>query len=144
MPKIIDSSVIPLFEFLLKSVKHFGVEQTTFIIKTALTKQLTFKNNDVDFVFKMVCSELKIEIDDVIFSNDKSIKRKYALMFVVYYLHQSFFISFGDLSYLIKRDKSLLYKYYSEIKNLTQEETLIQYKNKFDLLVSEYNINKIN
>lgn len=144
MPKMIDNSVVPLFEFLLKSVKHFGVEQTTHIIKTALTKQLTFKNKDVDFVFKMVCGELKIDIDDVIFSNDKSIKRKYALMFVVYYLHQSFFISFGDLSYLLKRDKSLLYKYYSEIKNLTEEKTLIQYKNKFDLLVSDYHINKTN
>lgn len=65
-------------------------------------------------------------------------------MFSVYYLHGHFGLSFGNLKLLFKRDKSLLCKYYHEIKNINPENPndkgMLRYRDKFDLLVTDFTL----
>lgn len=144
MGDIIKNKAINLLEQLLKTVEGLGIDETTKLLVSGTEDSLNLSDNRVDFVLKIVSVEFKIPIPEMINSYSKSTKRKFAIMFGVYYLHGNFGISFGDLSKLYQRDKGLLCRYFHEIKNLKNNDPsakgLIKYRDKFDIMVSEYKI----
>ena len=144
MGDILKNKAINLLEQLLKTIEGLGIDETTKLLVTATDESLNLIDNRVDFVWKMVSLEFKIPISEMINSYSKSTKRKFAIMFGVYYLHGNFGISFGDLKKLYQRDKGLLCRYFHEIKNLKNDDPsakgLIKYRDRFDLLVSEFKI----
>ena len=137
-----------LIEQLLKSVACLGIDETTKLLMSGQDDSLTLSDKRVEFVFKMVSVEFKIPIEEMISSYSKSTKRKFSIMFGVYYLHGFFKISFGDLQKLYKRDKGLLCRYFHQLKNLSpqklSDKALIRYRDRFDLLVSDFIINNKN
>lgn len=138
------AGVLTLIEQLMKAVDDLGVETTTKVLQSAQNKTLSLMDKRVEFVLKMVSNEFAMPIEEMINSYSRSTKRKFSIMFGVYYLHGHFDISFGDLNLLYKRDKALLCRYFHIIRNLSKgepsERALIKYRDKFDLLVTEFKI----
>jgi hypothetical protein len=130
-----------LIHELLKSVEVLGVEATTDALKCARSNTLTLDDKRIDFVLKMVSKHYMIPIDQIIYSNNKSVIRMFALKFCVYYLYDSFGFSFSELKKIFKRDVSLLSRNTTEIKILMKDnETIKNTKNKFDLLITDFKL----
>jgi hypothetical protein len=130
-----------LIQELLKSVEVLGVDATTNVLKVARSNTLTLQDKRVEFVLKMVSSHYLQGIEEIINSHNKSFKRMMALKFSIYYLYEAFEFSFTDLKILFKRDKSLLSRSTKEIKEMIASNTnILQAKNKFDLLVTDFKL----
>ena len=130
-----------LIQELLKSVEVLGVDATTNALKMARSNTLTLQDKRVEFVLKMCSNQFSQTIEDIINSHNKSYKRMLALKFSIYYLYEVFDISFGDLKMIFKRDKSLLSRSTKELKEMIVSNTTItNYKNRFDLLISDFKL----
>ncbi len=141
-----NNNSLALLEAFLKTVAELGVEETTKLLYSSQGSTLTLSDKRVEFVLRTVSAEFKIPIDEMIYSYSKSTKRKFSIMFGIYYLHGHFGISFGDLQKLYKRDKGLLCRYYHEIKTLekgkAEDAARLRYRDKLDLLVTEFSISQ--
>ena len=145
MASAVKQGILTLIETFLRSVEDLGVESTIKALQTAQGNALTLQDKRVEFVLKMVANEFQMPIEEMINSYSRSTKRKFSIMFGVYYLHGHFGISFGELNMLYKRDKALLCRYFHIVKSLKRnepsEKALLKYRDKFDLLVTDFTIN---
>jgi hypothetical protein len=134
---------INLLSEILTCVKHLGVKGVTTLLENARSKTLSVVDENVEFVFKMVSNHFLIPIDEIVNSKSKVVKRRIALAFSIYYLHNNFQYSYRELSTLFKRDKSRLSRLNTMIKNEVgkKKSNLHDAKLKFDFLVNNY-INK--
>lgn len=137
------NEAVNLISEILTCVKHLGVKGVTTLLENARSKTLSVVDDDVEFVFKMVSSHFLIPIDEIVNSKSKVVKRRIALAFSIYYLHNNFQYSYRELSTLFKRDKSRLSRLNTMIKNEVgkKKSNLHDAKLKFDFLVNNY-INK--
>ena len=134
---------INLLSEILTCVKHLGVKGVTTLLENARSKTLSVVDENVEFVFKMVSNHFLIPIDEIVNSKSKVVKRRIALAFCIYYLHNNFQYSYRELCTLFKRDKSRLSRLNTMIKNEVgkKKSNLHDAKLKFDFLVNNY-INK--
>ena len=148
MPSENKHTGIQLIEQLLRTVESLGIDETAKLLASAESSSLSLADKRVEFVLKMISVEFRIPIEEMINSYSKSTKRKFSIMFGVYYLHGSFQISFGDLEKIYKRNKGLLCRYYHQIKKLSHsnsdQKTMVKYRDKFDLIITDFTINKNN
>lgn len=130
-----------LIQELLKSVEALGIDATTNALKMARTNSLTLQDKRVEFVLNMVSQNYIFPIEEIINSHSKSNRRVLALKFSIYYLYEVFDISFGDLKLIFKRDKSLLSRSAKEIREMIKTNpSIINVKNRFDLLITDFKI----
>jgi len=130
-----------LIQELLKSVEALGIDGTTNVLKVARNNSLTLQDKRVEFVLQIISQNYVITIEDIINSHSKSTRRMLALKFSIYYLYDVFNISFGDLKLIFKRDKSLLSRSAKEMREMvTQNKNIIEVKNRFDLLITDFKI----
>lgn len=143
-----DNSSILLREISV-SLKQFGSLRVISILsdarKIAMEEKL-FENKNVDLITKLICKEFELSPAELINSKNKLNKRKIAFSLIIYYLHNSFNMSFGDLKIIFKKDRALFFRYnelvIKGIKNKT--ENIIKLKNKFDLIIKKNKSNNIN
>ena len=65
----------------------------------------------------------------------------FALKFAIFYLYDSFQISLGTLKLIFKRDKSLLSRSNKQMKSFFENDKyVIDLKNKFDLMITDFKI----
>ena len=130
-----------LIQELLKSVEALGIDGTTNVLKLARNNSLTLQDKRVEFVLQIISQNYVITIEDIINSHSKSTRRMLALKFSIYYLYEVFNISFGDLKLIFKRDKSLLSRSAKEMREMViQNKNIIEVKNRFDLLITDFKI----
>lgn len=130
-----------LINELFRSVESLGVDGTTSVLKLARNNVLTLQDKRIEFVLKMCSLHYLQNIQDIIYSHNKSIKRMMALKFSVYYLYEVFNLSYTDLKLIFKRDKSMLCRSVKEIKNLCESDNAVkEIKKKFDLLISDFKL----
>lgn len=130
-----------LIQELLKSVEALGIDGTTNVLKVARNSSLTLQDKRVEFVLNIISQNYVISIEDIINSHSKSTRRMLALKFSIYYLYEVFNISFGDLKLIFKRDKSLLSRSAKEMREMVQKnKSIIEVKNRFDLLITDFKI----
>lgn len=130
-----------LIQELLKSVEALGIDGTTNVLKVARNSSLTLQDKRVEFVLHIISQNYVISIEDIINSHSKSTRRMLALKFSIYYLYEVFNISFGDLKLIFKRDKSLLSRSAKEMREMVQKnKSIIEVKNRFDLLITDFKI----
>jgi hypothetical protein len=130
-----------LIQELLKSVEALGIDGTTNVLKVARNNSLTLQDKRVEFVLQIISQNYVISIEDIINSHSKSTRRMLALKFSIYYLYEVFNISFGDLKLIFKRDKSLLSRSAKEMREMViQNKNIIEVKNRFDLLITDFKI----
>jgi hypothetical protein len=130
-----------LIQELLKSVEALGIDGTTNVLKVARNNSLTLQDKRVEFVLQIISQNYVITIEDIINSHSKSTRRMLALKFSIYYLYDVFNISFGDLKLIFKRDKSLLSRSAKEMREMVQKnKNIIEVKNRFDLLITDFKI----
>lgn len=138
--------LVVFFSELLDSVKNLGVKGVTTLLENARSKTISAVDGDVEFVFKMVSNHYLIPIDEIVNGRSKVFKRRVALAFCIYYLHNNFQYSYSEISPLFKRDKSRISRLNSMIKVEIgkKKSTINETKLKFDFLVNNYITNKEN
>jgi|LakMenE27Jul10ns_1017307.scaffolds.fasta_scaffold01817_2 hypothetical protein len=131
---------LELLNEILVCVKHIGVKGVTTLLENARSKTLSVVDDNVEFVFKMVSGHYLIPIDEIVNSKSKVVKKRIALAFSIYYLHNNFQYSYRELSTLFKRDKSRLSRLNTMIKTEIgkKKSNLHDAKLKFDFLVNNY------
>lgn len=131
---------IQLINEVLNSVRDLGVDGTIVALQNARSGTITLSNESVDFTLKMVSNHFKYIVEDIVNSRIKSTGKKLAVGFVVYYLHNTFGFSLGDLQPVLKRHKSQLSRLNAWIKGRIEKksEGLVSVKTKFDLEVSTF------
>lgn len=128
-----------LIKELLKSVEVLGVLGTANVLKLGRGNSITLDDKRVEFVLKMVAQHYDQTIDDIINSHNKSTKRMLAFRFAVYYLYDSFSLSYKDIGLIFKRHKSMLCRASKEIIEMTNNNKVIKkQKQDFDVLVNDY------
>lgn len=145
---VTDNSSILVKEISV-SLKQFGSQRVISILSDArkiAQEERLFENKNVDLVTKLICKEFELSPAELINSKNKLNKRKIAFSLIIYYLHNSFNMSFGDLKIIFKKDRALFFRYnelvMKGIKNKT--ENIIKLKNKFDLIIKKKKSNSIN
>lgn len=140
----IPSESLNLINELLESVRDLGVSGTTIVLQNARSNSLTLSDKNVEFVLKMISNHYKLPIEEIT-RNTRSkytIKRN-ALSFSIYYLHNSFEYSFGQLKNVFNRDKSQLSRFNAFIiREVKSNSTLVTTKSKFDLMINTFINNK--
>jgi hypothetical protein len=127
-----------LISEVLESVRDLGVKGVTVALQNARSGSLSINDKNVSFTLQMVSNHYKIPVIEMINSNSKTGKRKIALAFSVYYLHNTFLYSLGDLCNIVKRHKSWLSKLNKMIvQEISKNNSIGEAKKKFD---SEINI----
>jgi hypothetical protein len=130
-----------LLQEILRSIEVLGVIETSNALKIARNKSLSLEDKRIEFVLKMVSSNYNIPIEEIINSHSKSTKRMFALKFAIFYLYDSFQISLGTLKLIFKRDKSLLSRSNKQMKSFFENDKyVIDLKNKFDLMITDFKI----
>lgn len=129
-----------LLNELLICMKQLGVKGVITLLKNARSKTLSLVVENVEFIFMMVSNHYLIPIEEIINSKSKLVKKRMALGFCIYYLHNYFQYSYRELSILFKRDKSRLSRLNTMIKNEVgkKKSNLHDAKLKFDFLVNNY------
>lgn len=135
-----------LINELLESLKDIGVEGVTTVLQNARSKTLTLNDANVEFTLKMVSNHYKRPMEEFINTRSRDGKRRNAIAFCVYYLHNDFKYSFGQLQYVFKMDKSWLSRLNSLIKKDGKRKNSVNYevKNKFDSIIKDYITQKEN
>lgn len=133
-----------LINELLESVRDLGVKGVTTLLQNARGNTLTIGDKNVDFVLRAVSNYYKIPAEEIIYSKNKLVKRKIALAFSVYYLHNTFQYSLSSMNHLFRRDKALLSRLNAMIKNELKKhnEKIFEAKVKLDNEVNNYINNK--
>jgi len=133
-----------LINELLESLKDLGVEGVTTILQNARTKTLTLNDKNVEFTLKMVSNHYKRPMEEFIKTRSRDGRRRNAIAFCIYYLHNEFDYSFGQLQYIFGMDKSWLSRLNAMIKNDGKRRGSANYevKQKFDLIIKEYKNSK--
>jgi len=133
-----------LINELLESLKDLGVEGVTTILQNARTKTLTLNDKNVEFTLKMVSNHYKRPMEDFIKTRSRDGRRRNAIAFCIYYLHNEFDYSFGQLQYIFRMDKSWLSRLNAMIKNDGKRRGSANYevKQNFDLIIKEYKNSK--
>jgi chitinase len=131
---------VNLVNELLESLKEIGVDGVTTLLQNARSKTLTLNDKNVEFVLKMVSNHYKRSMDELINTRSRDGKRRNAIGFCVYYLHNQFEYSFGQLQYVFKMDKSWLSRLNAMIKRDGKRKGSVNFevKQKFDLIIKEY------
>jgi chromosomal replication initiation ATPase DnaA len=139
MSNEVKRDLIVLLDELLDGVKHLGVKGVTTLLQNARSKTLSAVDKNVEFVFNMVSNHYLIPIDEIV-GRSKVVKKRIALAFCIYYLHNNFQYSYSEISNLFKRDKSRLSRMNTMIKNEIgkKKSTINEAKLKFDFLVNNY------
>jgi chromosomal replication initiation ATPase DnaA len=139
MSNEVKRDLIVLLDELLDGVKHLGVKGVTTLLQNARSKTLSVVDKNVEFVFNMVSNHYLIPIDEIV-GRSKVVKKRIALAFCIYYLHNNFQYSYTEISNLFKRDKSRLSRMNTMIKNEIgkKKSTINEAKLKFDFLVNNY------
>jgi chromosomal replication initiation ATPase DnaA len=139
MSNEVKRDLIVLLDELLDGVKHLGVKGVTTLLQNARSKTLSTVDKNVEFVFNMVSNHYLIPIDEIV-GRSKVVKKRIALAFCIYYLHNNFQYSYSEISNLFKRDKSRLSRMNTMIKNEIgkKKSTINEAKLKFDFLVNNY------
>jgi len=139
MSNEVKRDLIVLLDELLDGVKHLGVKGVTTLLQNARSKTLSAVDKNVEFVFNMVSNHYLIPIDEIV-GRSKVVKKRIALAFCIYYLHNNFQYSYTEISNLFKRDKSRLSRMNTMIKNEIgkKKSTINEAKLKFDFLVNNY------
>jgi chromosomal replication initiation ATPase DnaA len=139
MSNEVKRDLIVLLDELLDGVKHLGVKGVTTLLQNARSKTLSVVDKNVEFVFNMVSNHYLIPIDEIV-GRSKVVKKRIALAFCIYYLHNNFQYSYSEISNLFKRDKSRLSRMNTMIKNEIgkKKSTINEAKLKFDFLVNNY------
>lgn len=129
-----------LINELLESLKDLGVEGVTTILQNARSKTLTLNDKNVEFTLKMVSNHYKRPMEDFIKTRSRDGRRRNAIAFCIYYLHNEFDYSFGQLQYIFGMDKSWLSRLNAMIKNDGKRKGSANYevKQKFDLIIKDY------
>lgn len=128
-----SNEALNLISEVLESVRDLGVKGVTVALQNARTGKLSISDKNVDFTLRMVSGYYKIPIEEMINSNSKTGKRKIALAFSVYYLHNTFLYSLGDLNQIMRRHKSWLSKLNKMIvASMTTNNAIAEAKKKFD------------
>jgi hypothetical protein len=123
----------------IKSIEAIGINSTVKALRNARKHALDSEDYRVNFVLRMVCDHYTQTISYMINSHSKSIKRIHAIKFSIYYLHEKFMFSLGDLQNILKRDKALLSRYNKEIQLLFKTNKSIKStKDKFDLIINDF------
>ena len=135
-----------LINELLESLKDLGVEGVTTVLQNARSKTLTLNDSNVEFTLKMVSNHYKRPMEEFINTRSRDGRRRNAIAFCIYYLHNEFHYSFGQLQYVFKMDKSWLSRLNSTIKNDGKRRGNVNYevKQKFDSIIKEYKTQKEN
>jgi hypothetical protein len=133
-----------LINELLESLKDLGVEGVTTILQNARSKTLTLNDKNVEFTLKMVSNHYKRPMEDFIKTRSRDGRRRNAIAFCIYYLHNEFDYSFGQLQYIFGMDKSWLSRLNAMIKNDGKRRGSANYevKQKFDLIIKDYKNSK--
>ena len=131
---------INLVNELLESLKDIGVEGVTTVLRNARSKTLTLNDKNVEFTMQMVSNHYKRTMDEFINTRTRDARRKNAIAFCVYFLHNEFHYSFGQLQYIFKMDKSWLSRLNNKIKKEGKRKGSVNFeaKEKFDLIIKEY------
>ena len=134
-----SNEALNLISEVLESVRDLGVKGVTVALQNARSEKLSINDKNVDFTLRMVSSYYKIPVNEMINSNSKTGKRKIALAFAVYYLHNTFMYSLGDLHNVIKRHKSWLSKLNKMIMaELLKNNSIAEAKKKFDAEINSF------
>lgn len=138
-----DESV-GLIEVLLESVKGIGVKGTIEALTQYQSDNVSLSDMNVDFTLKMISAHYKIPVPEIIDSKNKSVKRRTAIAFAVYYLYEVFDYGLTELRHVLGRHKSHLSRLNKMIKNefAKKNKELIHIKNKFDLEINTFNLAK--
>tara|TARA_R110000868_G_scaffold45623_4_gene151257 strand:- start:246 stop:677 length:432 start_codon:yes stop_codon:yes gene_type:complete len=133
-----------LINELLESLKDLGVEGVTTILQNARSKTLTLNDKNVEFTLKMVSNHYKRPMEEFIKTRSRDGRRRNAIAFCIYYLHNEFDYSFGQLQYIFGMDKSWLSRLNAMIKNDGKRRGSANYevKQKFDLIIKDYKNSK--
>ncbi len=133
-----------LINELLESLKDLGVEGVTTILQNARSKTLTLNDKNVEFTLKMVSNHYKRPMEEFIKTRSRDGRRRNAIAFCIYYLHNEFDYSFGQLQYIFGMDKSWLSRLNAMIKNDDKPKGSSNYevKRKFDLIIKDYKNSK--
>ena len=131
---------VNLISELLESLKDLGVEGVTTVLQNARSKTLTLNDENVEFILKMVSNHYKKPMESFINTRSRDGKRRNAIAFCVYYLHNEFHYSFGQLQYVFKMDKSWLSRLNAMIKKDGKRKGSSNYevKQKFDSIIKDY------
>jgi len=133
-----------LINELLESLKDLGVEGVTTVLQNARSKTLTLNDKNVEFTLKMVSNHYKRPMEEFIKTRSRDGRRRNAIAFCIYYLHNEFDYSFGQLQYIFGMDKSWLSRLNTMIKNDGKRKGSSNYevKQKFDLIIKDYKNSK--
>ena len=129
-----------LINELLESLKDLGVEGVTTVLQNARSKTLTLNDSNVEFTLKMVSNHYKRPMEEFINTRSRDGRRRNAIAFCIYYLHNEFHYSFGQLQYVFKMDKSWLSRLNAMIKKDGKRKGSSNYevKQKFDSIIKDY------
>ncbi len=138
-------TVNTLLDEVQKSVSELGVEETITGLQAMREKPINFTDPRVDFTIKTICNIFNVTVSEVITWDRKTLKNRCARLLIIFYLYNNFKISLIQLSILFKRNRSVIWKSYQEIKNYEQydnSEIIAKHKPKIDLLINEFKISK--
>lgn len=137
---------VSLLDELFNTVEVLGVEETSNLLIKSRTQKLTLQDERISFIFSTVSSIFKISIEQILNSTDKSTKRIHAFKFIVFYLRESFYMSFPEIGKVLNKSTSYVFKKHKELKELkkNKKDTLQPKFEKLDLIITEYQLkNKI-
>jgi hypothetical protein len=131
-----------LIDELFNTVEVLGVKATSEMLVKSRNQKLTLQDERIDFIFNTVGAIYKIAPEDIIHSTDKSTKRIHAFKFIVYYLREAFYLSFPEISIIMYKSTSYVFKKHKEMKELKKnKKDILQNKfEKLDLLITEYQL----
>jgi hypothetical protein len=131
-----------LLDELFNTVEVLGVEATSKILVKSRNEKLTLQDERIDFIFSAVGGVFKITPEEIINSTDKSSKRIHAFKFIVFYLRESFYMSFPEIGKTLNKSTSYVFKKHKEMKDIKRnKKDILQSKfEKLDLIITEYQL----
>jgi chromosomal replication initiation ATPase DnaA len=105
-----------LIKELSKTITVIGIEKTMTVLKSERQKNISFQDERVDTLLKMICSEFGIQVSDCL-GNSKVWQKKYAIGLCCYFAKKKLGVKMTEISPFFEKSRSLLSKYQTMIES---------------------------
>lgn len=124
-----------LIKELSKTITVIGVDKTMIILRSERQKNVTFKDERVAELLKMICEQFGIQVSDCL-GNSKIWQKKYAIGLCCYFAKNKLSVKPTEISVVFEKSRSLLSKYLTMIESIKgvnkKEKKVIEIKQFID------------
>lgn len=101
----------------LTAVESIGIERTCQILQEAKAKSLILNDTSIDFFLEIICSQIGITKDFLLYGSERNDAKKIALSLSIYFIKEELKYSYKQLKRVFNKDESALHRYYNIVKN---------------------------